>query len=93
MKARHASEIAAQRTAWRLLAEDRQKIWSDYHKTFAIPEPERGRAEQEKNRRDQFEDAASGTDRTEARPAPRRKPDNVRENTVDHAPPAEESNR
>jgi hypothetical protein len=79
MKARHASEIAAQRTAWRLLAEDRQEIWSDHRKTFAVPEPEQGRAEQEKTRRDQFQDAASGTDRTEARPAPRRKPDNEQE--------------
>jgi hypothetical protein len=79
MKARHASEIAAQRTAWRLLAEDRQEIWSDYRKTFAMPEPEQGRTEQERNRRDQFQDAASGTDRTEARPAPRRKPDNEQE--------------
>ena len=39
MKARHASEVAAQKTVWRQLAAEREKVWSDYRQEFAIKEP------------------------------------------------------
>ena len=35
MKARHASEVAAQKAVWRQLAAEREKVWSDYRKEFA----------------------------------------------------------
>ncbi|WGJ13272.1 hypothetical protein QEV83_11165 [Methylocapsa sp. D3K7] len=75
MKSRHAKEIAAQRTAWRLLAEDRQKIWSDYRQTFGISDSGQSQTEQERTPRDQFQDAASGRDPT------RRKPENEQESS------------
>jgi len=40
MRARHTSEVAAQKTVWRQLAAEREKVRSDYRKTFAISEAE-----------------------------------------------------
>jgi len=60
MKARHASEVAAQKAVWRQLAAEREKVWSDYRKEFAIPEP-RQEPGQQQSHRDEFREAASGT--------------------------------
>jgi len=54
-------EVAAQKTVWRQLAAEREKVRSDYRKTFAISEAELEKpVVQEKSQRDQFRDAASG---------------------------------
>ena len=47
MKARHASEVAAQKAVWRQLAAEREKVWSDYRKEFATPEAEQDKADQQ----------------------------------------------
>jgi hypothetical protein len=65
MKARHASEVSAQKTVWRQLAAEREKVWSDYRKEFATPEPQQGKASQQQSHRDEFQEAASGTTRAE----------------------------
>jgi hypothetical protein len=97
MKARHAQEIAGQRRDWRLLAEDRDKIWSDYRKEFGIPDA--GQAEDrqqgpgtEQTRRDQFQEA-SGNGRAYAKPDPRHKPKDGMERQGDRPPPGDQSNR
>ena len=68
MKARHASEVAAQKTVWRQLAAEREKVWSDYRQEFAIKEAEQENAGQQQSHRDEFREAASGT----TRPKPNR---------------------
>jgi len=93
MKARHASEIAAQKAVWRQLAAEREKVWSDYRKEFATKEAEQDKAEQQQSHRDKFPDAASGPARAETRRGHRRQPDNVRENQVSSTQAAEKSNQ
>jgi len=90
MKARHASEVAAQKTVWRQLAADRQKVWSDYRQEFASIESEQDKADHQKTHRDQFRDAASGTTPPEDN---EQKADKNQENGADRTPTTEKSTR
>jgi hypothetical protein len=90
MKARHASEVAAQKTVWRQLAADRQKVWSDYRQEFASIESEQDKADHQKTHRDQFRDAASGTTPPEVN---EQKADKNQENGADRTPTTEKSTR
>ena len=94
MKARHASEVTEKRAVWRQLAAEREKVWSDYRKTFAISEaePEKPVA-QEKSQRDQFRDAASGPAQAEAKPEYERRADKNQGNGADRAPTTEKPTR
>jgi hypothetical protein len=65
MKARHATEVAAQKAVWRQLAAEREKVWSDYRKEFAIQEPRQDKGDQHQFYRDEFREAASGTAKPE----------------------------
>jgi hypothetical protein len=88
MKARHASEVSAQKTVWRQLAAEREKVWSDYRKEFATPEPQQDKASQQQSHRDEFRGAASGTTQDGAKPA-----DQNQGNGVDRTPTTEKSVR
>jgi hypothetical protein len=92
MKARHASEVAAQKTVWRQLAAEREKVWSDYRKEFATPEPQQ-EAGQQQSHRDEFRDAASGATETGTKPERERKADQNQGNGADRAPTTEKSPR
>jgi len=87
MKARHASEVAAQKTVWRQLAAEREKVWSDYRQEFTIKEAEQENAGQQ--HRDEFREAASGTTRAEAKPEHERKADQNQGNGADRTPTTE----
>jgi hypothetical protein len=89
MKARHASEVAAQKAVWRQLAVEREKVWSDYRKEFMTKEAELAKADQQQSHRDEFREAASGT----AKPERERRDDQNRGNGVDRAPTVEKSPR
>src|ERR1019366_2070205 len=91
MKARHASEVAAQKTVWRQLAAEREKVWSDYRQEFAFKESEQESADGQQSHRDEFRDAASGTTRAEAKPEHERTADQG--NGADHTPTTEKSIR
>ena len=91
MKARHASEVAAQKTVWRQLAAEREKVWSDYRQEFTIKEAEQENAGQQ--HRDEFREAASGTTRAEAKPEHERKADQNQGNGGDRTPTTEKSTR
>jgi hypothetical protein len=93
MKARHASEVAAQKTVWRQLAAERRKVWSDYRQEFAIKEAEQENAGQQQSHRDEFREAASGTTRAEAKPEHERKGDQNQGNGADRTPATEKSTR
>jgi hypothetical protein len=86
MKSRHASEVAAQKTVWRQLAAEREKVWSDYRKEFATPEPQQ-EADQQQSHRDEFREAASGT----GKPERERNADQNQGNGADRAPIPEKS--
>ena len=80
MKARHASEVAAQKMVWRQLAAEREKVWSDYRQEFATPELQQ---DKQQSPRDEFRDAASGTTQAGAKPADQ----NLRETeSITHLP-------
>jgi hypothetical protein len=93
MKARHASEVSAQKTVWRQLAAEREKVWSDYRKEFATPEPQQDKASPQQSHRDEFQEAASGTTRAEAKPEHERKADQNQGNGADLTPTTEKSTR
>jgi Relaxase/Mobilisation nuclease domain len=93
MKARHASEVAAQKTVWRQLAAERKKVWSDYRQEFAIKEAEQENAGQQQFHRNEFREAASGTTRVEAKPEHERKADQNLGNGADLTPTTEKSTR
>jgi hypothetical protein len=85
MKARHASEVAAQKTVWRQLATERKKVWSDYRQEFAIKEAEQENASQQQSHRDEFREAASGTTQAEAKPEHESRADKTQENAAETA--------
>jgi len=89
MKGRHASEVAEQKTVWRQLAAEREKVWSDYRKAFANPEVEQEIAGHQTSHRDQFRDAASGT----TKPENERRADKIKKDGADITPSAEKSSR
>jgi hypothetical protein len=91
MKARHASEVAAQKSVWRQLAADRQKVWSDYRQEFASKDAEQENASQQQSHRDEFREAASGTTGAEAKPEHERTAEQG--NGADHTPTTEKSIR
>ena len=93
MKARHASEVAAQKTVWRQLAAEREKVWSDYRQEFATPEPQQDKGDQHQSHRDEFREAASETTRIEAKPEREREAAQNEGNGVDRTPPVEKSTR
>ena len=82
MKVRHASEVAAQKAVWRQLAVEREKVWSDYRKEFATPEPQQDKGDQQQSHREEFREAASGTAKSERE----RRADQNRGNGADRAP-------
>jgi Relaxase/Mobilisation nuclease domain len=82
MKARHATEVAAQKAVWRQLAAEREKVWSDYRKEFAIQEPRQDKGDQHQFYRDEFREAASGT----AKPERELKADQNQGNGADRTP-------
>jgi hypothetical protein len=92
MKARHASDVAAQKTVWRQLAAEREKVWSGYRTEFATPEPQQD-VGQQKFHRDEFRDAASGATESGANPERERKADQNQGNEADRAPIPEKSPR
>jgi hypothetical protein len=49
-KARHASEVAAQKMVWRQLAAEREKVWSEYRREFATQESQ-DKADQQQSHR------------------------------------------
>jgi hypothetical protein len=69
MKMRHAAEVSRQRTDWRELASERQKVWSEYRQAFQRSEPEREDITQGSPTRDQFHEAATATRSPEVKPA------------------------
>jgi hypothetical protein len=93
MKARHASEVAAQKMVWRQLAAERQMVWSDYRQEFAIKEAGQENASQQQSLRDEFREAASGTTRAEAKPEHEQKADQNQGNGADLTPTTEKSTR
>ena len=93
MNARHASEVAAQKTVWRQLAAEREKVWSDYRQEFAFKEAEQESADRQQSHRDEFREGASGTTRIEAKPEHERKADQNQGNEADRTPTAEKSTR
>jgi hypothetical protein len=86
MKARHASGVAAQKTVWRQLAAEREKVWSDYRQEFAAEQENAG---QQQSHRDEFQETASGTTRAEAKPEHERKADQNQGNGADLTPTTE----
>ena len=88
MKARHASEVAVQKAVWRQLAAEREKVWADYRKEFAIPEPRQEEGDQQQSHRKEFRESASGTTQAGAKPV-----DQNQGNGVDRTPPVEKSPR
>jgi hypothetical protein len=91
MKARHASEVAAQKTVWRKLAAERD--WSDYHKEFEIKETKQENAGQQHSHRDEFLEATSGTTRAEAKPEREREAAQNEGNGADLTPATEKPTR
>jgi hypothetical protein len=85
MKARHASEVATQKTVWRQLAAEREKVWSDYRQEFATPEPQQDKGDQHQSNRDEFREAASGTTRADAKPEHESRADKPQENAAETA--------
>jgi hypothetical protein len=90
MKARHASEVAAQKMVWRQLAAEREKVWSDYRQEFAAEQENAG---QQQSHRGEFQEAASGTTRAEAKPEHERKAAQNQGNGTDRTPTTEKSTR
>lgn len=97
MKTRHAAEVAAQKAVWRQLAVEREKVWSDYRQEFAIPErqpdPLQDKAGPQPSRRDEFQEAASGTTQAEAKSKYERRADKAQRGAPDMTPDAEKSTR
>jgi len=93
MKARHASKAAEQKTVWRQLAAEREKVWSDYRKEFAIPEAGQEKAGHQTSHRDGFREAASGTTRAEAKPGYERRAHKTQKDAAALTPEAEKSSR
>ena len=91
MNVRHASEVAAQKAVWRQLAADREKVWSDYRKEFAIPEV--GRTKPASSDLIARSSRKPPRDHGRAKPENERRADRIRKNGADHAPPAEKSSR
>lgn len=89
LKARHATDIAAQKAAWQQLAAEREKVWAEFHKEFGIPEAEQNKDDRQKTRRDQFQEAAVGAAH---KPDRSRTPDEVKEEAIE-AVRAERSNQ
>ncbi|MGH6810816.1 MAG: relaxase/mobilization nuclease domain-containing protein [Methylocella sp.] len=93
MKTRHASEVATQKTVWRQLAAEREKVWSDYREEFAFKEAEQENAGQQQSHRDEFREAASGATRAAAKPEHERRADQNQGNGADRTPTTEKSTR
>ena len=89
MKARHASEVAAQKAVWRQLAAEREKVWSDYRQEFAIKEAAQENAGQQQSHRDEFREAASGN----VKPERERSDDQIQGTGADRTLPVEKSTR
>lgn len=68
MAARHNAEIAAQKAAWRQLAADRQKVWTDYRKAFGLPEPQQAPVDERSPIVRQFDVAAKGCEQRPPQP-------------------------
>ena len=93
MKSRHASEVAAQKTVWRQLAAEREKVWSDYRQEFAIKEAEQENASQQQYHRDEFREAASDATQAAAKPEHEGKAHQNQGNGADRTPTTEKSTR
>jgi hypothetical protein len=89
MKARQASEVAAQKAVWRQLAAEHEKVWSDYRETFAFKEAEQENAGQQQSHRDEFWEAASGATQAAAKPEHERRADQNQGNGADRSPTTE----
>lgn len=73
MRDRHAAQIVEQKAKWRQLSTERKKVWTDYRKTFDIPEREQ-QADDRSNHVRNFNDAARGKTRPSDRPEDQRSP-------------------
>jgi hypothetical protein len=68
LQARHRTECAAEKGAWRQLAAERQKVWSDYRRDYGQVEPDLRHPMPGPTVRDKFREAAAPADHGQAAP-------------------------
>jgi hypothetical protein len=69
MAERHAKEVAAERADWKKLAVERVRMWAEFKRDFAMPEPVRDLAQHRFSVREEFRRGASGDAELKPRPS------------------------